>query len=364
MSFFKNLFGTKETSINSYQDFWNWFTKYETDFYNVVKTNKDIETLFFDKISPKISELQNGFFFVTGMYNDHTAELIITADGDIKNIAFVEDLVETAPSLEKWRFTALKPALNIEDVNISMAGYEFNGTNLFFYANEKAAYPDEVDISIIHNELNDENRNQISTGVYIFLDNYLGELDFINNIDNLSIVGSHEAEKEPVPISKLKDFLTWRQKEFVEKYEAVRYDTENDSYSMLEAELESGNKLFAVINTEILDWDSKASHPWITTLTLRYNGSNNNGMPTDEDYELLNQIEAEIGKELKDFDGYLNIGRQTANGEREIFFACKEFRKPSKVFYQISQSYKKSFEINYEIYKDKYWQSFEKFIAR
>ncbi len=53
--------------------------------------------------------------------------------------------------------------------------------------------------------------------------------------------------------------------------------------------------------------------------------------------------------------------RQTAKGEREIYFACKDFRKPSKVFYQIQQNHSDNFEINYTIYKDKYWQTFERF---
>ena len=149
--------------------------------------------------------------------------------------------------------------------------------------------------------------------------------------------------------------------EFIEKYEGVRYDTENDSCSTLEAEFESGNKLFAIINTDLLNWDSKASHPWISVLTLKYDGSNNNGMPNDNDYKLLDKIQDEIMEELKDVDGYLNIGRQTAKEEREIYFACKDFRKPSKVFFKTQQKYSGNFEIEYDIYKDKYWQSFERF---
>ena len=361
MSFLKRIFGAKEEPIKSYDEFWAWFLKNEAIFFDVVKNRKDVEKLFFDKLSPKIQDLKDGYFFVTGMFDENTAELIVTADGNTKNIVFVEELVESAPKIHRWKFTPLKQALNLEDVNISMYNYEFNGTNLFFYSNDNPDYPDEVDISIIHHDCTEENKKQISTGVYIFLDNYLGELDFITNIDSLSIVGLNEASKEPIPVSKLKDFLNWRQKEFVEKYEVVRYNTENDTHSMLEAELGNGTKLFAVINTELLEWDSKASHPWVAILTLKYDGSNNNGMPSDEDYELLNKIEEEIMQDLKDIDGYLNVGRQTANGEREIYFACKDFRKPSKVLYKIQQSYSDSFEIEYDIYKDKYWQSFERF---
>jgi hypothetical protein len=96
-------------------------------------------------------------------------------------------------------------------------------------------------------------------------------------------------------------------------------------------------------------------------LKIKYDGSKNNGMPNNIDYEKLTAIEEEIMQVLKDSDGYLNIGRETANGEREIYFACKDFRKPSKVFYQIQQSYSNVFEIEYDIFKDKYWQCFDRF---
>ena len=361
MSFLKNIFKTKDEPIKSYADFWAWFQKNEKDFFNVVKNHKDIEKGFFNLLSPKLGELKNGYFYLTGMYDDNTAELVLTADGNTKNIVFVEELVKAAPKFAGWKFTALKPALDIKDVSIEMGGYKFNNDNLTFYANELKDYPDEIDVTIVHSDLTEENKKQILNGTYIFLDNYLGELDFLNTIDNLTTIGKNEAQKELVPIDKLKDFLDWRQKEFIEKYEGVRYDTENDTYSILEAELESGNNLIAVINTELLNWDSKASHPWIAVLTLKYDGSNNNGMPNEKDHKLLTTIEEEIMQELKDFDGFLNIGRQTAKEERDIYFACKDFRKPSKVFFEIQQKYSESFKMEYDIYKDKYWQSFERF---
>ncbi len=361
MSFLKNIFGKKDEPIKSYSDFWTWFQKNEKDFFDVVKNRKDIETDFFNKLSPKLEELKDGFFYLTGMFDDNTVELILTADGNTKNIVYVEELVASAPKINGWKFTALKPALNIENVSIEMSGFKFNNENLFFYANDLPNYPDEIDISVIHTDLTDDNRQAIGNGTYIFLDNYLGELDLINNIDNLQIISKSEAQKDLVPITKLKDFLTWRQKEFIEKYQGVRYDTENDEFSMLEAELKSGNMLLAVVNTNLLNWDRQASHPWLAIMTIKYDGSDNNGMPNDTDYENLVNIEDELMASLIDKDGYLNVGRQTAENEREIYFACKDFRKPSKVFNEIQKKYSKKYEIIFDIYKDKYWQTFEKF---
>lgn len=363
MSFLKNILGKKDSPIKSYSDFWNWFQDNEKTFYNVVKSNKDIEKGFFDKLSPKLAELKDGYFFLTGMYDDNTVELVLTADGNTKNIAFIEELVEHAPKIKGWKFTALKPPMDINNLVIDMAGYKFDSENLFFYSNDHADYPDEIDICVIHSEQTEENKEQIRNGTYIFLDNYLGEIDFLNNIDNLNFTSKDKAKKELVPISKLKDFLTWRQKEFIEKYSVLRYNNDNDIYSSLKAELKNGRPLIAIVNSTLLNWHSKASHPWILKVEIHYDGNDNNGMPDNNTYDLLNEFEEQIMLELKDFDGYLNIGRQTADNSREIYFACKDFRKPSKVLHDLSKNYSDKLDLNFDIFKDKYWQSFERFLT-
>ena len=362
MSFLKKIFNTKEEPINNYNDFWNWFQKNEKAFLKVLKGNGDIENDFFNKLSPKLNELREGYYFLTGMMNDNTAELVLTADGVIKNIVFVEELVNAAPVIESWKFTALKPALGIEDVTIKMADYIFSKDELSFYYNEDSNFPDEIDITVIHNDLNEENRDIVTNGTYIFLDNFLGELNFATTIDNIYVIGKDKVEKELIPIEKLKDFLIWREKEFVEKYSGTRHNTENDRYSMLEAQIEGGKPLVAVINTDLLSWDSKASHPWILAIEARFL-SDENGMPNDIILQKLSDLEEDIMNQLPDVDGYLNIGRETANSTRNLYFACKDFRKPSKVAEDLIGSYDDRFIISFEIYKDKYWQSFNRFVG-
>jgi len=362
MNFLKNIFTKKEDPIQSYDDFWNWFKKHERSFYQFVKHKGDVETFFFAKIAPRLAELKDGFFFLTGMLDSDTVELILTADGAIKNFVFVEELVAAAPEIKGWKFTALKPPTDIKNVSIQMAGYSFAADNISFYANEHASMPDEIDITVVHDALTEDNKRTIINGTYIFLDNFIGELNFATTIDMIKIVGKKDVKADLVPIEKLKDFLIWREKEFVEKYEGVRRNTDADGYAMLEAELENGLGLVAVINTELLQWDAKASHPWIVNLEIKYNGEANRGMPDDATFKLLNEIEDEIIAELKDYDGYLNIGRQTAEGSREIYLACNDFRKPSKVLQAKKLKYAGELEMDYNIYKDKYWQSFNRFM--
>ncbi|MGK0389757.1 MAG: hypothetical protein ACI94Y_002502 [Maribacter sp.] len=369
MNFFKRIFGKKDKKINSYEDFWKWFQKYEKDFFKIVKnhiksreSSTNIETDFFDKLSPKLKELRDGFFFLAGMPDDNTVELIMTPDGNIRNIVFIEQLIKAAPSINGWIFTALKPASDISDFELEMANYKFNKDNLFFYSTEYDDYPDEIEITIVYEDFNEKDKAGIINGIYIFLDNYLGELDFITSIDTLEIAEEEEIEKELIPIEKLKSFLKWRKKEFVEKYEGLRHDTENDDYAGLEGKLKNGQPFIAVINSTLMNWGSKASHPWILNIEIKYDGDEDNGMPDDNTYQLLSDLEEEIMIELKDADGYLNIARQTAENSRDIYFACNDFRKPSYVLSQLINTYQDKLDISYSIYKDKYWRSFECFI--
>ena len=362
MKFLNTLFKTKEKPIESYKDFWNWFSKNQKGLYQVIKEQKgDIEADFLDRIIGKLNELCGGIYILAGMLDEDTVEIIFSAEGVIKNIVFAEELVAAAPVIKGWKFTALKPIFKGNDANIAMEGYEFNSDNIHFYSNINTAYPDEIDITVIHDDFTEENKRLITNGTYIFLDHLLGELNFATIIDEVTIKGKAAATDTLVPITKLSNFLIWRQKEFVEKYEGVRGYTNEDVYSMLQAQLENGDTILFVVNTNLLEWDSKASHPWILNIEIKYDGADNKGMPEDETYQLLNQMEDELMIELKDIEGYLNIGRQTGGNIKKIFFACKEFRKVSKTMVDFQKKYSDQLEISYDIYKDKFWSSFDNF---
>src|SRR5580765_4548062 len=338
MGFLNKLFAGKEKTISSYSDFWEWFGENQSTFHKVVKTkdSKQIEDKFFSRLGPKLSELKDGFFYLVGMLDDSTVDLVITADGNPKNIVFVEELIAAAPEIAGWQFTPLKQPMGL-GFGLTMNGVTHDKDTLSFYPTDHPDKPDLVDITVCHRDLNDSNAQSIQNGAYILLENYLGELNFLENIDELKFTSPADAEKDLIPIDALENYLQTRQALFVEKYDGVRIFTENDAYSLMEADLESGRKMVATINTDLLKWDRKASHPWMLVVTIRFDGNKNNGMPDNSTAEKLNEIEHAISNELKDVDGYLNIGRQVANGERDIFFACADFRKPSMVAYEVQQ---------------------------
>ena len=273
----------------------------------------------------------------------------------------MEELVEAAPEIPGWKFTALKPAIPIENFGIGMEGYHFNKDNLFFYSNNHKNYPDEIDITVVFRNYVEKDKSIIENGVFIFLDNYLGELNNITTLDSVHITGKKDAEKELVPITKLKDFLLWRQKEFIEKYEGVFCESEKANYALLQAETGDGKPFMATINTDVLSWDKKASHPWVVKVHIDYEGHPDNGLPNQETNQLLYDLEEEMVQHLKPGSGVIYIGRQTGAGIRSIFFSCKDFREPSRFLDQMMRRQTGKFNMSFDIYKDKYWQSFRHF---
>lgn len=362
MKFLKKIFQSKTNSKSYYADFWDWFQKKEKPFHKVIKEHSNVELDLFNKLSVQLDQLHEGFYFLAGMFDEETAELVFTADGNLKNIVFVEALVAAAPAIKGWRFTALKPPSNSPDIGIKMSDYDFDKDTISFYYHEHPEQPDAIDITFVHQDYTEENAATISNGTFIFLDNFLGELNFATLIDNIDLIAPQDAQEKLIPIEKLNAFLIWRQKEFIEKYDGIRHNTDDDEYALLEGVLENGNTIIITINNELLQWDSKASHPWILRIEMPYDGEDNNGMPHQEMYDFLNKLEDEIIAALPSKEGYLNVGRQTGNNLRTLFLACNEFRQPSLTCFKLKQKYDSKIDMEYTIYKDKYWLSFERFV--
>ncbi|REC62594.1 DUF695 domain-containing protein [Chryseobacterium pennae] len=341
-----------------YKDFWDWFLAKEKYFYEIVKNGgqEAIEKDFFDHIAAKLRQINEGFYFLTGMSNDSTAELVFTADGEIRNIVFIEELIEAAPTLGHWKFTALKPEKNIENVGVEMGEYSFSKDNIFFYSKEQEEYPDEIDLVFVYDG-NAENKNAVTTGVCIFLDSFLGELNFATQIDTFTVVEIDKAKQDLVPIEKLKDFLSWREREFTEKYKSIKSADVEEEFSILRATLDNEKPLIACMNLSLLNYHEKASYPWISVLKFHYNGEHNDGLPEKEDFEILSEIEDKAIENLKE-KGYLYIGRESSDNIKESYFAGKDFREISKVFKTIKDR-NPEYKISFNIFKDKYWQYFK-----
>lgn len=115
------------------------------------------------------------------------------------------------------------------------------------------------------------------------------------------------------------------------------------------------------MNTAALNWAFKGSHPWILKIAINYDGAANEGFPDAETLARINQFDDLLLDYFPESDGFINLGRETGEGIREIYFACKGFREPSRITQHLILQFAGKLEMDYQIFKDKYWQTFERY---
>ncbi len=365
MKFLNKLFGKKEEQVIkepeklTISEFWNWFSGNQKRFLKAVKSQQNIQFEFITPVFNKLNQIKKGAFLLTGMMDDTNAELIFTAEGNLLLFPYITELVDSAPKLENWQFTAFKPSMDSPDFEIIMGTKSFTTKNIFFYPEIDSDYPDEISIKLIYSKEYQDNQTElIENGLFIFTENYLGEIKTATQIDRLSVVHNVSSEITLNPISKLNDYINWREKEFIEKYEGIFHNSDESNYSSFE--WDKGDKVIVgIVNSDIIKWDKKASHPWIVVITIKFDKNENNGMPNQEALQTYYQFEDKLRELLPDKDGYIQVAQTTGLGKREIYYATKDFVKPIQIVEGMRT--KVDFEYDIEVFKDKYWKSMDHF---
>ncbi len=344
-----------------YKNFWNWFGLHQARFRQAIQAQQDIESAVFDPVSERLREIHPGILQLCGMHANGMTELVFTADGAVLPIPFIEELVSAAPSIEGWIFTALKPPMPSADFAIEMQGYRFSADNIHFYPNESAAEPDLIDITVVYDNYAAADHQLVANGCYIMLDNLLGELAFSTQVDNMQVTGPSAGQQELIPISKLHDYLLWREKEFVERYDGARYTSTGDEFSVMQAKTADEQTIVALLNRSLLGWEGHASHPWVLELRHTYDETDNGGMPDDDTEEAFDDFDEWLDAALPEHEGYLRLVRETGAGNRVLYILCRDFRQPAKVVHEAPARQEGGPEMEASIYKDKYWSSFDRF---
>jgi hypothetical protein len=369
MSIFKNIFKRKSTTNEettsdlvekptfSNAAFWDWFLTHEQAFYKAVNTGERIEQDFFNVLAPKLNQLRKGYWYLTGMISEEQAELIITPDGDLKNFVFVQELIDAAPKLDNWVFTAFKPELKKSDCEINFAGIPIGSKNLFFEHISNEEYPDDIVIKVYCTDYSKENAEKLTNGIFIYLDNFLGEVKFALDVDFVEIADTAVLNDNCAPIEKLKDYIIWRKKEFIEQYANITFlkRLDNCKYYNLEGTTRSDTPFLASINDDLMNWEDKVSHPFLLKIEIGYKG-NKDLLPSPDMFQRMNDFENSLDEKLLPEQGFLNVARTLGENMREIYIATRDFYQASKVCQETLDEYGFK-QASYDIFKDKYWRA-------
>ncbi len=365
MGFLQKLMGKHQAIVvdkvvHDKETFWAWFQAQSAMFHHAVITQEQIETEFFDPLSAWLERMHEGIYFLAGEAEAGVAELIFTADGVYKNFAFIEDLVASAPALTGWRFVALKPACPIEGFGINMNGLAYSDETLRFYAREQPEHPHIVDIVVVHND-ESATEEQLTSGVYVYLDNLLGEWVAVTQIDQLHIIPPSAATQPLLPMADLAPYLQQKHAAWQQAYAHVYHNSDQDDFASFEGEADNGQLIVGIIDSTLMQWAHKPSHPWMLTLHIAYDGSGLNGMPSKQVYQHMEAFEDALMAQLPEHEGHLNLGRETGDDVRLVYIACKQFVEATRVLERLMPQFKQDMVVSYDVFQDKYWLSLQRF---
>lgn len=182
------------------QKFWLWFEKNSDLFYNMTEENQEeLFDLFHDQLQKVNEELV--FEFSAKPDENGIREMVISADGIKELIPVVLKLVNLAPSIHNWKFTAFRQ--REEDVEINFKGYVISSDTVFF-AYELS--PDEKQIGIY---LFVENYEEEMMGaLFLLLDSLLGEFEVMTKLGFIEFEDiTNSNTEELLPLSKLHDLV-------------------------------------------------------------------------------------------------------------------------------------------------------------
>jgi len=193
----------------------------------------------------------------------------------------------------------------------------------------------------------------------IYLENGLGEVNTATKIDHYE-TGPLPAEEgvEVIPLSKLADYLNWREKEFVEKYEVLP-DERPDMFHILEAEDNDGKTILVTVNMDCKYWDMKPAFSWLLQVNINFTGDAN-GFPLEEQLKELQVLEEEMLQLLPE-DKTIFAGNKTYDNCRNIYFYVHEYKITSELLNRYVETKETPFEILFFIRRDKYWQTMEQY---
>jgi hypothetical protein len=182
---------------NPYKAFWDWFVKHSDEYYYFEKNHE----ILFNDLGNQLRKINEDLTFeFSAEIKNGKREFIISADGIRSAFPDVIKLVESAPTLDKWKIIAFRP----RKANTVL---EFNngitlGVHDIFFSYE-ITDDQKIGVTLYVKGLN-EDKNEMTGAIFVLLDCVLGEYDVETKLGYIEFKTLNENEKENLkPLSEL-----------------------------------------------------------------------------------------------------------------------------------------------------------------
>lgn len=187
------------------EQFWNWFT--ENQFKLIDSKDADHQN-YLDQLLEKLHKYCDRLYYEIGFFDEHTAELIVTANGEQSHFDKVSRLIKSAPKLENWVFTALKPP-GEREFEVEFQGVTVNSEKTYFLPLSNPAKPGQLGLEIFVEGYSNKEQEKYFYGVFIALMTLLGEKSAAEDIHYIRVKNLEERAGETYLLTRLPDYMEW-----------------------------------------------------------------------------------------------------------------------------------------------------------
>ena len=152
------------------EKFWKWFQKNASKLYKF----EDKKDKLLRELTCEIKKIHYALTFVFLPIFSGVREMTISADGVKAGFPYVRLLVDSAPKISTWKFTAFRQRTNA-DYAITVGNVTLNPQEVFFL-HDLDSERGKVDVIFFADGIIEDNTNFMSI-LCMFLDNALGEFD-------------------------------------------------------------------------------------------------------------------------------------------------------------------------------------------
>jgi hypothetical protein len=194
----------------------------------------------------------------------------------------------------------------------------------------------------------------------MYVQNGIGELKAATLIDDMDFGPVPEDSSALIPVAKLDSYLLWREKEFVEKYQAGQIEKVPELFNVIEGQDEEGNIMIAIVNTAYEHWPYKPAYQWLLSVSMEYEAAES-GLPNEKMLAAMQSEEEQVIKMLIGQSETIYVSSKTFKGARTACFYTRSYELPSQLMHAWADQHPNSVISGFFVEKDKYWRCLEEF---
>jgi hypothetical protein len=192
--------------------FWSWFKEHSKSYLSIDEIDEDAKEQLLDDLLGHLHEYCDQLYFQVGGMPGEEQELIITAEGNTDFFEQVEILVNNAPDINNWAFTAfIQPQDDLNTTNFE--DVELKPADMWFMPLDSASKPKSIGIKVCtpNYDLVSESK-WFKSAVFKVLDTVLGEKTFALDIDHIEFGKTPDKPEDHgmIELAELPAFVKWK----------------------------------------------------------------------------------------------------------------------------------------------------------